>query len=1841
MSSLFKIFDNLRDMYLRYLDSPFDIRYPDLVRERRQLLDQDGRIYRRPLIEPIPAYRSTGQSFSQVVQRLFASHWTNAEVADVAGFVSLGIFPPSWEVYEHQRDVLEESLVNHRDVVVTTRTGSGKTECFLIPIVSSILRESATWPSPNLQPQQWDWWNHSTPHGQRIRWSPRIPQRSHETRTAAVRALLLYPMNALVEDQLARLREGLDSASARHWLDINRGGNRIYFGRYTGRTPVSGERTSSNTGRLREELQNIQQDAQAVSSNPSARRFFQSIDGAEMWSRWDMQEDPPDIMITNYQMLNIMLMRSIETPIFDETRQWLRASHSNVFYLVVDELHTYRGTPGTEVAYLLRIFLDRIGLQPDSDQLRIIASSASIDSGASGLDYLEQFFGCNHNRFRVVGGINYYNPPSPNAITTISSHGAALSQFSQSMASGTATVQQAASALQNTVGAPSSSNSQDAAEILDITLRHIKAADALLLACTENDHIVPLDQSQIASALFPTENRDIAEQAVDGLITILSYARSNHGAPLPMRLHLFLRNLQGLWICTNPNCTEVSGRSLALPFGALHYVPTLTCKCGGRVLELLYCEPCGEVFFGGYRRQPDYGNPNEWYVSPDHPDLEAAPDLASLDRDYDSYAVFWPGQGQAPASQRWSQDRVERRWSPAHYDHIEGLVGLGGNTGYLYHVPAMHGPTPPTEESAHRAYPARCPRCDADWSRRNIESPIRTQRTGFQKIAQVLSDVLLRDISQPPISSERKLVVFSDSRQDAAKLSAGMRFSHYRDALRQVLVDALAHQGIGPQAFAAQVQGQPISATDQTAAAQFANSHPTEAMVLSMAANSTNANTLTPSFPGLTYLQAAQQILQRASRGPFRITALEADASIRLLSCGMNPAGYGQNILWTDPQNKRGNWRDLYNWIISPPAPKLLTHLSGEQQTHFQRIQQQSLIELMDIVFASGGRSLESLLLALPTTDRICYPAQTQLVQEGVDGTIALFGARKRLSTHQPLPQSSLPGYAARYLTIIAQQHGLTASVYISDVVNNLISAGCLDANYYILDVRGLCLMRPNSHYYECSQCRRIHLHPSGGICTECQSPLQPPQSIGANVASHDYYTYLATQAGDVFRLNCEELTGQTNKSDARIRQRLFQNICLPTPQENPIVDPVDLLSVTTTMEVGVDIGSLLAVMMANMPPMRFNYQQRVGRAGRRGAGVSVALTLCRGRSHDDYYFQRTRRITADPPPQPYVDMRREPIIRRVLSKEVLRQAFLALNLFSGGGDSVHGEFGTVQQWTQSPSSQGGISTGHTIEQLVADWIQMNRTSIEHVLDVLLTYSDPQLQTQRNSLLSYEINRLVPEVTNIANSPIYTQTNLSERLANAGILPMFGFPTRIRYLFHEQPRHSFPWPPDGVVDRDLDIAISQFAPGAETIKDGVIYTSVGVMNCYPVGGRVVEQTNPLGPPQEIGLCRNCQAVDGSQPPAASCPVCGAQQGQVRGYEIINLSQPAGFRGSYVGNRDFDGTFEWTPRASRPKMVATPLPMVNRANFDIWADQETIYVLNDNNGHLFNFEKLNREEAWVTREAFQQVGVNNPLINPSGLVDPRALASIKLTDVMVLGIHNWPVGVVASPLQVTGRAALYSFGFILRRAAADILDIDERELRVGMRVLQDTTGQIIGQTFISDSLENGAGYSSHLGVSLETENLLRFITGQGSSQHFYSFLISAGHSQQCRTSCPDCLRDFSNLPYHSILDWRLALDLARLALDSHAPIDFSVPYWQGLDVAIAQPYFAAIHNCRLVTIGGLQAGEIGNIMEIITHPLWDCNPNRFGPQLASAYSQAVNAGYHVRFKSIFEVLRRPY
>jgi hypothetical protein len=467
---------------------------------------------------------------------------------------------------------------------------------------------------------------------------------------------------------------------------------------------------------------------------------------------------------------------------------------------------------------------------------------------------------------------------------------------------------------------------------------------------------------------------------------------------------------------------------------------------------------------------------------------------------------------------------------------------------------------------------------------------------------------------------------------------------------------------------------------------------------------------------------------------------------------------------------------------------------------------------------------------------------------------------------------------------------------------------------------------------------------------------------------------------------------------------------------------------------------------------------------------------------------------------------------------------------------------------------------------------------------------------------------------------------------------MFGFPTRVRYLFHERPRGGIEWPPeDGVVERELDLAINQFAPTAETVKDGLVHTAIGVVDYQPQGSQVLERAGPLGISVPLGICARCQAVDGTVTPGAQCPACGAGAPD---YEVVQLAQPRGFRTWFGASRDFDGVFEWTPRASRPKVGVNPLQMTPRLNFEVWSGQDTVYVVNDNDGQQFEFEKLRQGETWVTRAALTKMGQPLSVIDPAAQMERRCLGSVKPTDVLVVGLRALRAGLQVTPLAVEGRAALYSLGFMLRRAAAVRLDVHERELKVGLRVTPNEQGQVVGQIFISDSLENGAGYSSHLGTPAEMEALLRFVAGVGDDT-FHAPLLAAGHAHTCITSCPDCLRDFSNLPYHNILDWRLGLDLARLALDPQALIDFTVPYWQPLGTAASGPYFAAQPGWQQVTYAGVPGGRRGSRVELIAHPLWNTDPNHLGPELTAACAEAHAAGAQVTTKSMFEVTRRPF
>ena len=170
----------------------------------------------------------------------------------------------------------------------------------------------------------------------------------------------------------------------------------------------------------------------------------------------------------------------------------------------------------------------------------------------------------------------------------------------------------------------------------------------------------------------------------------------------------------------------------------------------------------------------------------------------------------------------------------------------------------------------------------------------------------------------------------------------------------------------------------------------------------------------------------------------------------------------------------------------------------------------------------------------------------------------------------------------------------------------------------------------------------------------------------------------------------------------------------------------------------------------------------------------------------------------------------------------------------------------------------------------------------------------------------------------------------------------------------------------------------------------------------------------------------------------------------------------------------------------------------------------------------------------------------------------ALGAVSVTDALLIGMSDLPPGVDLDPRPVARRAAWYSLGFLLREAAVRYLDVQTQELRVGLRVAR-AGNQALGEMFLADSLENGAGYCSHLGQRQHFEGML------AEARDFLDQLAGGPHASSCDSSCYDCLRDYYNMAYHPLLDWRLARDMLDL-MDGR---DLEVQRWAETESSLAR------------------------------------------------------------------------
>lgn len=1936
-------YKEIKDDFILYIKTAFGTRYESIENEREELLRTDQVASREPWIEPMPNYENIkmedGRELRISTLRPSDLPGMNSAAQQLfKEFINKGLISGDYPIYRHQAEMLRKSLEG-KNCVITSGTGSGKTESFLLPMLADIIAEAEReWRNPVSYSEN-AWWkaNNGEPVNKRdlfifpedaVKGTPGLlapcaMQRSNERRDAAVRALIIYPMNALVEDQMTRLRDALDNDNVQEWMTKRLNGNRIFFGRYNGATPTSGypkfKETAANTRiynsllHAMQELDSMTEDTlklldttglseEDIKKNQEKYAIRRTIspmikgkDGiasAEMRTRFDMQQTPPDILITNYSMLAMMLMREVDNPILARTRAWLQKDPSHIFHLVIDELHLNRGTSGTETAYLIRLLINRLGLTPDSPQLRILSSSASLEvtgeKQAESLKFLTDFFGCEFSKENVVEGhyvkcnqqyslllpknpfikvydLFYENPlcfEEYEHVDTVKQHVDTICHE--------AAVELAEYANFNL---PQADGLVQLLKVLSSDELAIvkRLSDTFDLGQYGHNRALPFCKGKgetespsswgghfFANSLFGEEKEEDVVKAAEGLVILRGLYDIfdektygvNSGAMQRFRFHLFYRNIDGLW-ATLDKYDEENDR----PVGNLHAHPR-DVDGEKRVLELLYCEQCGTLFYGGKRHAYKELGTNKWLtdILPTSSNLEDLPERQSQvmveKRNYRDFALFYP----IPNSDK--DDTVDRNlqdvkmshklgfgkeeqdadceWQLAYLDEKTGFVTISssgeshpGIRGFLYTVPDLDGENNIEAATKAPALPCHCPHCATSKYGKAFRSPIRGFRTGFNKVTQLYARELFYQL---PTLHNRKLVTFADSRQDAAVVANSIEREQYTDLMRDIIVENCTLDS--KIDFPAKEQELLDLYSDKNEAIDILNNPQADARQKRNAQRTLDGidDEIAEVKGVLSRTVAVEKLIKSTNSIDSPIYKAFHDLYANPAGCDANNQHYeatrsADPIMWyeIDTYLEHALGQDKTNLIENVNSKVGKAIVQNVMRVLFGRLHYNAESSGIGWVTVTRNDALIQQVLTEASIADASEPNLTQFISndifiEIVNSVIRLIGNSYRYynnpysddifprDTDAEFKNLKAKDPIRTYIYECCKRYGIPYSERSGRQVKVANTLGQAVLNYLRDTGNKQLFLQPhtllircvstNDFGYICPKCGRVHLHKSAGICTGCFLPLDEHNTITVEELRKRTDLMLNVVKGrSVCRLHSEELSGQTD--DQGERQLEFRDIVRINPNDTNSeyiekARSIDVLSVTTTMEVGVDIGPLQGVMLTNMPPQRFNYQQRVGRGGRRGQAYSIVLTLCRGRSHDEHYFLNPQQITGDQPPTPFLSMDQYEILQRLFAKEILYYAFKAYADKYGIRleGNTHGEFGTRQEWNDNANGvvdevKSWLTSSNNNQLLLSTASLL--TNDDYLIKRLVEYaSNPD---QEGSLCD-NMNKAVNDDSVVADS-------LAECLADDGVLPMYGMPTRDRLLYH-----SFQYEKGNqiaeeisTVSRPIDQAISAFAPGASITKDKHVLTGIGFSQASLVygdgnNGRPCIKTkgdpdSPIFPLRmRFWECSNpsCKNILTELPnpneTSKNCPYCQSPM------LASTICTPAAFVTSLSKGFDQRDDADILVKRNGICMETSATPLVTNSptgqNYTLtfrqggktWrvSDRQINGCECDIRYYIGGTHIYSSARQWIANPIYN--GPDNPhsltdgraelrtsdskdvmtIVNPSGSMEDIQLAAQKITNVITLSPKAPVDGLILEPFHCNEegkldfrtqgvRAAYYTLSFLIQRAIASRLDIDPTEIdvvdvlskagRLGEVCLADE--KINGSGFVADFYNNFAEYTKRI---LEGEDV------------YFKQMLSEEHIKSCDSSCYKCLKTYRNMPYHGLLDWRLGIALFRVMVD---------------------------------------------------------------------------------------------
>lgn len=1541
------------EFYKNYLLTTFQTNNPNYNQQLENELNAERAIADGPYISITDPYKS-GCTLKQLVEE---------GVLD-SEILKFGNAFPS-KLYLHQENAIRRSHSPfNKNLIVTTGTGSGKTESFLIPVINELLEEKR---------------------------SGRLD--------AGVRALMVFPMNALANDQIRRIREILKNMD---------GGNEISFGRFTGETK---ENHINAWNSLSEE------DREQIIPN-------------ELISREEMRKNPPNILITNYAMLEYLLLRPEDSSIFDTKYRdkWK--------YIILDEAHSYSGAKGIEVS----ILLNRVCATIKRNNLQYILTSATLGDETSNdkiISFGKSLCNSTFDFESIIRATTEQILPSKE-VTNVDF------DIYRKLAIKIRNNDTDINKLETFKEFGISRISDDFSECIFNLVLH----DAFY-STFRNKMIDNVYSVEDISKKMNVEVNDFID-----FVAVASEAMHNGKRLFEAKYHMFIRGIEGVYITLNPSNKLFIHRMES-------YQDLNWNNDEFKVYEVSFCSNCYALFISGEIE-------NGKLVQKSRFNREYSPSVFLLNSDeIDDYT-----------------------------ENLDEQFQICGSCGTICHVNAVNGiacgHSPSYLTNLYKVKESNelhsCPCCHSINTGRSI---LRPYFLGNEAATSVLATGLYNELPGEKIDLniedvedefgflgenkkvthvtkkvlQKQFLAFSDNRQNASYYASYLELTYRNNLFRRIMYEVVTensnyNSGVGLEEFVNEIQKKLLY------------------YEICKSRDEAKKNAWIYTLKELSNFKAVNSL---SSQG---VLVFELDASFPEVSQLKLTSKDVKNIFCQLVRTFMRNSSINFPGILTLDDVKKFS-VSGIRKGFEKDIRDYYFDDWMP----EEGKS----------NPRLKY-------------LIKVLGDEEK---------------SRRLLTAFWQFLSKDANplIFRDEIYSNKSGSQKIKAN--VLDYRKIIVKKP-AELFICDECKTITPYSVKGICpnNRCNGKLRlfrTEQELSENL----YYNLLKKM--EISPLVAREHTAQLDSDTALKYQEQFRK------------KQINVLSCSTTFEMGVDLGSLETVFMRNIPPTPANYVQRAGRAGRSLKSASYALTYCPNSSHDINYFKHPTEMIQGKIQPPFINVENEKII--------LRHIF-ACSFASFWKANPNFYTDTIGEFLEKNADKAFI---HYFDNLnTIDLHDLKRIILRIVPNNMHQKFDIENFGWKEKLIKKDANpdkcgafilviaRLKDELDRLKqlleqasyNGKLITRYTYSINtlknnkliafLAENNLIPKYGFPVDTVELRTLNPEHA-----NGLrLNRDLFYAISDYAPESEVVADGKIFTSkyVRKIQGYALPTRnyfVCSKCQKMmirKDESQISQCSQCGTYINKRTKKYVIPIFGFYMSNSEPKEVSLDNKPEKtFRGSilYIGDENIIQYKKYT--------IYGHSVLIGNSRMDKLAIlNESRFYICDTCGYT---EVLEDETDPSVIKEHNYHGSNAKC---KGTMRVSALGHEFQTDVLIFKFID---------IHITDLNKAWTILYSLLEGLSKTINVDRNELSGCLKWFKDERGIGNYAIILFDNTPGGAGYVKQ--VINNEEYLIRMFEN---AAEVVSTCNCGG--DKADTTCYSCLRNYYNQRHHEVMKRSYAIDFFK-------------------------------------------------------------------------------------------------